>query len=333
MLIQMNINKEDVDSVLTLCNSLQFATIRLSLDMHILHVNHIIELLFLHPSYELINKSIHDVCSNLGIEIPISPTVTSEILGESSISTIHKLANNKLADVHWNISHCVKDERILEYILIGKVMMMSDVNQSTLQIKTIIDSLPIAVFSKDMDGSYITVNEYQAKIAGFKNEKNMLGKGDYDASWFNDAAVVREGDELAIRKKGPIMLEEHLVLDDGNRAILLVNKAPLLNDKGGLIGVIGTSVDVTEQRKSSALNPKPPFVSIEQDSSKMYLSKKEIECVNWMIKGKSSSEMAIILGISKRTIETHMNSIKRKLNCYKQFQVGYLIGKYGHLLL
>ena len=59
----------------------------------------------------------------------------------------------------------------------------------------------------------------------------------------------------------------------------------------------------------------------------------EIECINWLIKGKSAEEIGLILRLSRRTIESHINNIKKKTQCYKQFQLGYLFGKYEETLL
>lgn len=64
----------------------------------------------------------------------------------------------------------------------------------------------------------------------------------------------------------------------------------------------------------------------------IYLTKREIECVNWLIKGKSAREIGMILEISEKTVFKHMENLKMKLNCYKQFQLGYIIGKHPSLL-
>ncbi len=53
----------------------------------------------------------------------------------------------------------------------------------------------------------------------------------------------------------------------------------------------------------------------------LYLTKREIDISTWVLKGKSNEEIGIILGISKRTVETHMERIKIKLNCFKQTQL------------
>lgn len=61
----------------------------------------------------------------------------------------------------------------------------------------------------------------------------------------------------------------------------------------------------------------------------LYLTEREFECVNYLIRGKTAEEIAIILDISKRTVETHIQNIKRKMNCFNQFRLGYLLGRLG----
>ncbi|OGT41438.1 MAG: hypothetical protein A3F42_04255 [Gammaproteobacteria bacterium RIFCSPHIGHO2_12_FULL_37_34] len=61
----------------------------------------------------------------------------------------------------------------------------------------------------------------------------------------------------------------------------------------------------------------------------LYLTERELQCVNYLILGKTAEEIAIILNISKRTAETHTLNIKRKMNCFNQFRLGYLLGQIG----
>ncbi len=61
----------------------------------------------------------------------------------------------------------------------------------------------------------------------------------------------------------------------------------------------------------------------------LYLTKREFLCVTYMALGKTAEEIAIILSISKRTVETYIQNIKRKMNCFNQFRLGYLLGQLG----
>lgn len=61
----------------------------------------------------------------------------------------------------------------------------------------------------------------------------------------------------------------------------------------------------------------------------LYLTKRELQCINYLSRGKTAEEIAIILNISKRTVETHIKNIKTKMNCFNQFRLGYLFGQMG----
>jgi DNA-binding CsgD family transcriptional regulator len=62
------------------------------------------------------------------------------------------------------------------------------------------------------------------------------------------------------------------------------------------------------------------------------LTYKELECLAWLCMGKSSEEIALILNRSKRTIETHINNMKIKLNCTKATSLIYTAVSLGLLL-
>lgn len=59
------------------------------------------------------------------------------------------------------------------------------------------------------------------------------------------------------------------------------------------------------------------------DDYNNYLTCREMECLKWFSRGKTAEEIGIILGTSRRTVETHILNVKRKLNCYKQATLGY----------
>jgi len=333
-LIQMNVQNDDIDRVLTLCNGFKFAAICLSLDMYITRVNHVAELLLLHSEPKLINKSFHEICREMGIDPPIASTAKPETIEQSSIPTSHWLSNHELVNVHWSISCCLDEEGYTGYIMVGKIIVTCVAKQPLIQMENILRALPCAVFTKDKDSCCITVNKYQAELAGFANEKDMIGKSDYDMPWCDVADVIRKADALTLSENKTIVLEEYAIVADGTKSAFLVTKSPFRDEHGNVLGIAGTSINITRQRQTLFSDDSTPSLDHwDNNASKIYLSKKEIACVNWMIKGKSSLEIATIFGISKRTVEAHMNNIKRKLNCYKQFQVGYLVGKYGYLLL
>lgn len=59
------------------------------------------------------------------------------------------------------------------------------------------------------------------------------------------------------------------------------------------------------------------------------LTKKELECIDWLAKGKTALEIGLILNISRRTVEKHITHIKEKLGCYSLYQLGKKVNKLG----
>ena len=60
-----------------------------------------------------------------------------------------------------------------------------------------------------------------------------------------------------------------------------------------------------------------------------YLTRKEMLCLEYLKQGMAANEIAEIMSVSKRTVETHIDNIKAKTECHKQFQLGYLLAKAG----
>lgn len=50
------------------------------------------------------------------------------------------------------------------------------------------------------------------------------------------------------------------------------------------------------------------------------LSEREIECLRWCARGKTSEETALIVGISHHTVNHHIKSVQTKLNVYSMRQ-------------
>ncbi len=57
-------------------------------------------------------------------------------------------------------------------------------------------------------------------------------------------------------------------------------------------------------------------LSINQGSINTHLTKREYECLTFLVGGCSAKEIAKALHISPRSVEYHLENIKRKLNCH-----------------
>lgn len=82
-----------------------------------------------------------------------------------------------------------------------------------------------------------------------------------------------------------------------------------------------------QQAKSTQENPiagiDVPLAKffLGEEYNNRYLTHREIMVLQWLIAGKSADEIAVIMTVSKRTVEAHIRNMKEKFNCYKLTQL------------
>ena len=108
---------------------------------------------------------------------------------------------------------------------------------------------PGNIYCKDIDGKYLNCNESQAKFLDVPREQ-LIGKNDYDFLPYELAKKVRDNDNRIIKSGIPETVEEECIFND-KKFIMISHKAPLLDNNGKIIGIAGTSIDITEQKKNS----------------------------------------------------------------------------------
>jgi len=125
---------------------------------------------------------------------------------------------------------------------------------------SIINASPDWIFLKDRDYRYVMVNAAFATWYGNRTPEEMIGKNDYD---LGTPAFLIEGDpEKGIRgfraddndvlETGQMIQNGNDVVNyaDGSLHVLDTRKIPLRDNDGKVIGVLGLSRDVTDQRNA-----------------------------------------------------------------------------------
>ena len=116
-------------------------------------------------------------------------------------------------------------------------------------IDAIINNLPGVVYWKDLSGRYLGCNKFVATMAGFESAEDMIGKTDYDLCWQEFAEDWQLLDRQVVEENRTIVREEKAKLADGRIVTELTYKTPLKNEHGDIIGIIGTSLDITERKR------------------------------------------------------------------------------------
>ena len=189
--------------------------------------------------------------------------LTQLINPDEFISKVHKLYRSTEEDLdHLNFRDGRVFERFSTPLIIpnaatGRVWSFRDITERKLAedallaskqlIEGIINAIPVRIFWKDRNSVYMGCNKIFAKDAGFSDPKDLIGKDDFQMGWRDQAELYRTGDRQVMESGNSILLsEDPQTTPEGNTIILLTNKIPLINSKGEINGILGTSMDVTE---------------------------------------------------------------------------------------
>ncbi|CDZ76450.1 Autoinducer 2 sensor kinase/phosphatase LuxQ [Legionella massiliensis] len=119
---------------------------------------------------------------------------------------------------------------------------------NTILANIIAECTPGMLYWKDKDGVYLGCNDFMIKEAGMQSACDVVGKTDYDL-WPAQAAGFRKHDLEVMRTGSSVSIEEYVTLANGENKYFATAKMPLKNTHGDIIGVIGTSLDISERKK------------------------------------------------------------------------------------
>jgi PAS domain S-box-containing protein len=111
-------------------------------------------------------------------------------------------------------------------------------------------AIPDLVWLKDANGIYLRCNPAFERFYG-ATEAEIVGRSDYDFVSRELADFFRDHDRKAMEAGQPCVNEEWLTFpQDGYRGLFETIKAPMYDNAGILIGVLGISRDITEHWRS-----------------------------------------------------------------------------------
>lgn len=124
--------------------------------------------------------------------------------------------------------------------------------QSDYYRRVVFQQVPGSVYLKDLNGVFLDVNEFQLKMAGLTHPSEMIGKDDYVMPWKASAEELRANDRRVVTSGVPETMIESGYVANGEIMVVLTHKAPLRDEEGRVIGLIGTSLDITAREKEAA---------------------------------------------------------------------------------
>jgi PAS domain S-box-containing protein len=152
-------------------------------------------------------------------------------------------------------------------------------------LRTLIDNLPDSIYVKDKQGRHLMVNHTAIQGVDVASMEEILGKTDLDlyppevaSQWYAD-------DMTVIQSGQPLINSEEFSLDEAGAAKWeLTSKIPLYDSHGEVMGLVGVSRDITQQKQvekalreneallRTVINATPDFIFIKDQNHRFYLA-------------------------------------------------------------
>lgn len=115
-------------------------------------------------------------------------------------------------------------------------------------LNSLIEGIPDSIYFKDKESRFIKVNKAMLRKHGFKSDKEIIGKTDFELFGKEHAQQAYEDEQKIIQTGIPIInKEEKEDWADGRTTWVSTTKMPLYNNQGEIIGTFGVSRDITDK--------------------------------------------------------------------------------------
>lgn len=211
-------------------------------------------------------------------------------------------------------------------------------NNIYLEYHHIIHQTAAYIYWKDLDGNYLgrnwnaTKRHQELKLESMTcTIDSIVGKSDYDVFTKETADFYRKNDISVMEKDCELIKEEPLFLPNGETIFSISSKVPLYH-AGKMIGVIGTSIEITPSSRSDhslAMTLKKlhkSVTNIQQFSTitsdrHISFTPREMDILQLLIQGKTAKGIARNLQLSARTVESYVEKLKLKMSATTKYDL------------
>jgi signal transduction histidine kinase len=132
---------------------------------------------------------------------------------------------------------------------------------------SLLSHLPGHIYWKNKQGIFLSCNDEQARYFGFNDPSDIIGKANFDLVDQETAIKITEADRKVIETGEAQILEEVLY----GSQYFLSKKIPLRDFKGDIVGVLGTSIDVTDQKLGATLKQRVHVLAVALEAKERFL--------------------------------------------------------------
>jgi len=139
------------------------------------------------------------------------------------------------------IAEDVTHQKLLEYQILESEKLLT----------TIINSIPNPIYYKDINGVYLGCNEAFCTFLGIPRDR-IIGLTVFDVTATNQAEQHRRFDRDLLEQCGSRTYETSIADAFDIHHDMIVYKSCLLNNDGGVSGLVGVMLDITERKRAES---------------------------------------------------------------------------------
>jgi len=164
----------------------------------------------------------------------------SHILADGSTKDVEVFSNEfifKGEHLLHSIIHDITDKKGAEMAVEGNLEFLNK----------LFETIPVAVYYKDVEGRYLHVNNAFAEMIGLSKE-HIINKTIYDVSYQELALFNSHKDQELIQNKKIQVYQTSYVSSQGKVHDVIVHKASVLNSNNKICGIIGIIFSIEKER-------------------------------------------------------------------------------------
>jgi PAS domain S-box-containing protein len=178
----------------------------------------------------------------------------AEIVATKNISS--DTNNVQLLWIVRDISDRKRAEQTLQQLNQSLETKVAERNQELGQVnqllQNVLDAFPLAVFWRDRQSILLGCNQLFAANCGMNSPLEAVGKSNFECSYTEDEALAYLADDQEVMESGlaKLNIEKTIALASGEQQWIQINKIPLRDAEGKVIGVMGTSQDISDRKRA-----------------------------------------------------------------------------------
>ncbi len=205
------------------------------------------------------------------------------------------------------------------------------------KLRALFDQMPGAWGCKDKNSTFMYANAEYGRIIGLAHHEEAIGKTDFEmpCETVNCASLFREQDKQVMQKAHRMrILDIHPFAGNQWKAYLFT-KTPLLDVDHQIVGTIFHGADITNASIID-LGSILAKVSVEDVNNillgqssyilgnkfgEIKLSERLCDVLFYLLRGKTVKQIAILLGISHRTVDEYLEQLKARFDAQNRYEL------------